>query len=385
MSIDLSQATQNPTVSQETLAQLMGDPPPLSPSEPGKLDPRLFTLGFTIANIRTLLADSLLETDLLGWFLKFGDKQSDGTITPRTTLGSLTIVELFVRTTTASDVHALDTELIGGTTIRPLVLAQRSVPDLPVRDGDFAVTHPKTQLRYRFLNDANCNLLTHHTPWAEAVFLRRSDLRMLNMYLNTHWRTYNNLLFSGAKVNYDVMHDPPLRNNQFTLPGSSGLVPDSSKAFTLKVEPFRDLSLPFVERQERPDRPAPFPDNQLQAKMATDTTQTYSLADVTVADSSTAANGEPFPAVAIGIPCPDYWEVMEEVVERINPISPAAYAAITTAVGDRLANDGVDGISIGGPVYRPSQNILTYLIGLVIAALNAASSWLSDLRNSTSA
>lgn len=352
MPTDLDKATTNATVPQEELIALLqtsGAAPKNDLRKP------LLTVGFTINDIRKKIDDSLADPDFLGWFLKFGSKQSDGTVSSFSFIGEVMLIKLFVRGSLGGP-RTLATEVVPNPGISPKLLWQEPDPGDDGRNEAYQPALEKTKLGFVTIPALETRHLTHHTTWAEAVFLRRSDLRFLRMYLRTFRTTYNDLLFSGAKVNYDIMHAPPLRRNQFSLSGGplpGGKVPDSSKAFSLKAEPFRDESKPFSDPLENGGNSAP----PIGGPTGGGTTTS----------STPPQGGKPFPVSAIGIPCPDYWDVLEEIEDVIKPTSPAEFAALLQTFSDNTDSQGIEGFSTGttpltGATDGPLLRLLTFII-----------------------
>lgn len=351
MPTDSDKATTNATVPREDLLPFLQAVNGFSKDQ---IREPLLTAGFTITNVRQRIDASLADPDFLGWFLKFGAKKPDGSVTSFSFIGEVMLIKFFVRGPLGGT-RTLATEPVANPGIVPKLLWQEADPGNDGRNEAYQPALNRTKLG--FADDATLltKHLTHHTPWAEAVFLRRSDLRFLRMYLRTFKETYNDLLFTGSKVNYDVMHAPPLRRNQFSLEGGpppSGKVPDSSKAFSLKVEPFRNKNISFIDPLDTGGDTAPPVSGPVGG---------------TTSSPPPSPAGKPFPVSAIGIPCPDYWEVLEEIEDVVKPASPAEFAALLKTFEDNTSSQGIDGISTGstaisGPTDNFLLRILTFLI-----------------------
>jgi hypothetical protein len=343
MAIDTSQATKNSTVDQERLQELWE-----GLAVPGKnnLNKPLITIGFTISNVAEKIDESLAEKDLLGWFLKFGERKND-TFSSFTQLSEIKLIKFYARGALGGT-RVLDTQMVPQPGILPKLLWQVDNPGDDGRNEDFDTAISHTNLAFSNLADALTTDLTHHTPWAEAVFLRRSDLRFLRMYLRTFPNIYNDLLFTGAKVNYDVMHMPPMRRNQFSLPTTAldgGKVPDSSKAFTLKVEPLRDEAGDFevpVTGDTSGGQLGPL--EQPDAGNIGGDPSDNAGGNI---NEVPAPTGRPYPAAAIGIPCPDYWEILEEIEDQIQPASPVEFQAMLDTFQSQVEQNGIEGIAAG--------------------------------------
>lgn len=357
---------------------------------PSKQKTYLATVGFTVTNCLTHIQQSLDDSEVLGWFIHFKNAETKDNIS---VLSDLWISKLTLRPFGAS--KKLDMEKIDNLIIEPKIFYQLPNPGNDFRFADYSTSQVKTEGHYIKQSETETTLLTsdlsHYTIWADAAFLRRSDLNLLRLYLLSDQEGYNDFFFSGAKVNFDIMHDPRLRGMQFGLPDPSSpgdTIPNSSAAFSIKVEPFKnqDVILSLEEIN-----------NLLMLEELQEEDQSGSIPGPgDPSDDETSDNKNtipPFPVAAIAAPCPDYWDVIEEIGQSIGINGPAA-AAYLLSLGGGLQSGGISRLSSGfvlpkelidivnGPAPKsPPDDFITALYNFLIDIFNSITSFLERGRD----
>jgi len=199
-------ATEHPTLNPAQLAEINE-----ALITKANLETDLLTLGFTIAGINgqgvmELINNSLSSSnsggEVLGWFFMFKTKEkidSDGE-------------EVYVTNSVVNvgDIPIHEMRLNGGSlfttplnaVVRPSAVSQKPNPGTDGANDDHATAMSHTDTTFHeLLPDKNlpAAYLSYHTNWAEAVFLRRSDLQFLSLYVDTFTDNYDDLFFSGTE------------------------------------------------------------------------------------------------------------------------------------------------------------------------------------------
>jgi hypothetical protein len=289
---------------------------------PNKSAKGFFTFGFTIKDCARIIGESLAEEGLLGWFIHLKN--------PETGEREVTVSCMII--TWEEDQNGVRVPILATRELYQTaegrsdpadfkVFSQLNPPNLGVTEFDKAAKRDITDpvILQGLTNgimvsapNAKIEFLEQHTDWADACFLRRTDIKIMQTLLLAQPDAYNDYFFSGAKVDYNTMHNSKLRVDQFTLSDSFGnLVPDSSKAFTLKAEPiFNDL-----------DEGMPTSEELVQLL-------TQNVATVLSSPTVGMWEGAMFPAAVMGTPCPDFWDYIKELSLHLNVEDPETAKAL---------------------------------------------------------
>lgn len=251
-----------------------------------------FTAGFLIENIDELLPKTgndtetdndididIKSTEVIGWvflFPPFSVERPNEVLISAITINQISLI------TRSNDDIFIDVSPLTRNN-EPVQIKPGIYGSAPYSGGgahDMSYEDAHNLFNPFFLPDSNLHFsrLEGYESWAELSFLGRSDLDLMRTYLDTSFNGYNDFFFSGARMDYRTMHNPKLKVQQHTLVGKvTGIaVPDSSKAFTLKVEPI------VMDKGE--------------SKSNNNSTQRLS------------GNTDSIPIVAKMEPCPDYWD-----------------------------------------------------------------------------
>lgn len=308
-----NKANTNAALSTADKARLLND---LANKVDAKSIPRdaLVTVGFTVRNCTQLIGATLNDPDVLGWFFHLP-------LAANASVGEITMSRLAIRNVQGS--RRLVRETMPSNPrkplIRPKVYLQLPEPDFSdgrplndYREDDYATSMTTTRGQFFNSSAALMSDITHHTEWGRACFFRRSDLKYMQLLIMAQPEPYNDLFFSGSLVRYDIMHNPRLRVMQFTLPHAGGVVPDSGTAFTFKGEPIvNDLLEDDVTTGD-----------ELLEDLAADT----DVFNVPAGTGNSPANPGPtpmFPGAVMASPCPDFWDIINEIGNHLNINSPA--------------------------------------------------------------
>ncbi|MFK8163961.1 MAG: hypothetical protein AB8H12_16060 [Lewinella sp.] len=291
--------------------------------------------GFVIPQINAILnADSNQATDMLGWMFLFPKKEREDTPAMR----QIEIKQLWKTTQGGSVVVYLEDFLPPGT-ILPKICHQVFRTYSSEHTIDYS---PALQLTNIVITDPPAALpisaLTYHRDWAEAAFLRRSDINFLRDYLSANSsQGYNDVFFSGGEVQYGTMHNPRLRVQQHNYKPEGSAMPlyNTGYAFTLKAEPF------IAGRISNPDLPpdSPLPpgedetESELIDKNGTKQAQATENQD---AQESQEVSASKAPGAFMMIPCPDFWDIIHETAVEMSAGDVLFGASIVPQVGENL-------------------------------------------------
>ena len=313
-----TKANTNPALDATDKARLLNDITSQADPKSIQRDP-LITVGFTVRNCTKLIGATLNDPDILGWFFHLP-------LAANASVSQITMSRLAIRSVQGT--RRLVKENISSPPnsplIRPKIFLQRPEPDFS--DGRPLSDHRKDNYSDaqvttggKFLNSQVPIMtdLTHHTEWGRACFVRRSDLKYMQLLIMAQPEPYNDLFFSGSLVTYDIMHNPRLRVMQFSLEHNGSVVPDSGTAFTLKGEPIV---------------------NNLIADNATSGTDlledlsvdsdAFNLPDVGAPPPADAGQTPMFPGAVMASPCPDFWDIINEIGNHLNLNTPGDAQAL---------------------------------------------------------
>ncbi len=281
-----------------------------------------YTAGFTIPNILDKLpASNSTDIDLIGWMILFPKTG------PETEMRKIEIKKLWKSTSGGFSV-LFTADFISADTIIPHICrqvprtssSQHTIGYFPALTLTQTVFTP--QLTGLLMGD-----LSHHRTWAEASFIRRTDLDLLRDYLNpANQNGYDDVFFSGAEVKYSTMHNPRLRVQQHNYPSPPPIY-DTGHAFTLKAEPFNAAAVAPVPP------PTPLPKPPIPSATAAAATGQPSGSSLV----STASA----PGAFLMIPCPDFWEVSQGIAKEMAAGDFWFGKSLVTTVQERLSPTAV--------------------------------------------
>jgi hypothetical protein len=289
--------------------------------------------GFIIPQIHAVLnADSNQATDMLGWMFLF--PKEEGVDTPA--MRQIEVKQLWKTTQGGSVVVYLEDFLPPGM-ILPKVCHQES----RTYSSEHTINYyPAHQLTNIVIADPPVELpitaLTYHRNWAEAAFLRRSDINFLRDYLASNSsQGYNDVFFSGGEVQYGTMHNPRLRVQQHNYKPEGASIPlyNTGHAFTLKAEPFISGS------NSTPDPPTDTPlppvegEKEIELIETTDLNQTQARRN----QESQQVSAAKAPGAFMMIPCPDFWDIIHETATEMSAGDVLFGASLVPEVGETLS------------------------------------------------
>ncbi|WP_157472235.1 hypothetical protein [Neolewinella persica] len=257
---------------------------------------RHYTAGFTIPGIYNLLpSSSSTDTDLIGWMFLF---PTGGTTVP---MKQIEIKKLWKSTQNGFSVLFTE-DFISADFIIPHICTQAPRTYSSQHSIDYIPALALTQTVFTPRPEGlDISDLSHHRTWAEASFVRRTDLDILRLYLDpANGNGYNDVFFSGAEVRYSTMHNPRLRVQQHNYPSPPPIY-DSGHAFTLKAEPFDVTAVappPPVQEGDLIDQFDPIEGT---------------VEGVKPPQVSTQVPAAKAPGAFMMIPCPDFWEVSQGI------------------------------------------------------------------------
>lgn len=291
------------------------------------------TAGFTIDNIGELMAgfraDRQAEKDqeverimaeckgdpvpvqpvipqLIGWVFKF--PKNEGTRLVRNIKVERMDMRLSATGTTFPQVPLLYDN--APVILRPKVFYQRSTVDTDEFALPYGVAFPHTAPGMFDAPDLTMADLEGYFRWSDLAMLQRGHLADFADFIFADGASiYNDLFFSGARLDYQTMHNPGMRLEQLNLKDSQpkdaagqpiNLVghPDSRTPFTLKAEPF------IAATQTKKDGSGAGEKEIVQEALAT-VVRRSAPADVVESDSA--------PVSAHLFPCPTVWEYSNEL------------------------------------------------------------------------
>lgn len=365
-----NKANTNPALNDADKARLLAD---ITNKFDAKSLPRevLITVGFTVRNCTQLIGNTLNDPDVLGWFFHLPNQVN-------AFVGQITMSRLAIRTVQGTRRLVKEPMSSPPNTplIRPKVFIQRPEPDFsdgrPLsehREDDYAAAIVTTDSKFFNSTAAIMSDLTHHTEWGRACFVRRSDLKYMQLLIMAQPEPYNDLFFSGSLVTYDIMHNPRLRVMQFTLPHAEGFVSDSGTAFTFKGEP--------IVNDIEEDNVSTGDDLLEDLSTASD----VSIFPDGVGDDPAPDDEEQvpmFPGAIMASPCPDFWDIINEIGNHLNINSPAEAEALLQVydeVEDTIIGNG------GGNQPALEQLLLEKNQGLLYRILSAIINFFTFLRD----
>ncbi len=299
-----------------------------------------YTAGFTIPDVYNLLPiSSSTDTDLVGWMFIF--PTGEGT----KEMQQVEIKKLW-KTTEGGFSVLFTQDFIPAGVIQPHICTQ--VPRTYSSQHTIGYVPALTLTQTAFTpqpNGLSLSDLSHYRKWAEAAFIRRTDLDLLRVYLDpANGNGYNDIFFSGAEVRYSTMHNPRLRVQQHNYPAPPPIY-DSGHAFTLKAEPFDATATapPLPQRDELIDA-------QVTGEIDGDTAPVP-----TVSEEIPAARA---PGAFMMIPCPDFWEVSQGIAAAMSTGDFLFGRNLIPAVQERLSPAAVRALYKTGQKVRAVESTL---------------------------
>jgi hypothetical protein len=287
--------------------------------------------GFTIPQIHAVLnADSNLATDMLGWMFLFPKGEEDSY-----PMQDIEIKQLWKTTQGGSVVVYLEDFLPPGM-IRPKICHQVTRTYSSEHTIDYSSALQLTNIVIADPpEELQVSALTHHRNWAEAAFLRRSDINFLRDYLASNSsQGYNDVFFSGGEVQYGTMHNPRLRVQQHNYKPEGSVLPlhNTGHAFTLKAEPFIAGRTPF------PDRPITDPISPVESGTKIELIDEVDLDQDQQREAleSQQVSAAKAPGAFMMIPCPDFWDIVHETASEMSAGDILFGASLVPQVSETL-------------------------------------------------
>jgi len=242
---------------------------------------------------------------LIGWVFKFPKNAG-----PRL-ISNILVERMDMKlSATRTDFPQVPLEYTGGgtVTLRPKVFYQRSTVDTDEFALPYSPAFPHTEPGMFDAPNLTMADLEGYFRWADLAMLQRGHLADFADFIFADGASqYNDLFFSGARLDYQTMHNPGMRLEQLNLKDSQpkdaagqpiNLVgqPESRTPFTLKAEPY------IAATRNKKDGSGAGEKEIVQGVMAN---------VVGRAETSNVGEGE-VPISAHMFPCPTVWEYSNE-------------------------------------------------------------------------
>ncbi|SER14563.1 hypothetical protein [Neolewinella agarilytica] len=287
------------------------------------------TAGFTIDNIGDLMAgfrsDRQAEKDqeverimaeckgdpvpvqpvipqLIGWVFKF--PKNEGTRLVRNIRVERMDMFLSATSTTFPETPLKHTngDMV---TLRPKIFYQRSTVNTDEFALPYGVAFPHTEPGMFDAPDLTMADLEGYFRWSDLAMLQRGHLADFADFIFADGASvYNDLFFSGARLDYQTMHNPSMRLEQVNLKDSATSIlvgqPESRTPFTLKAEPF------IAATRNKKDGSSAGEKEVVQGSVAF-------VAGGAATANAVEEESESPPISAHLYPCPTIWEYSNEV------------------------------------------------------------------------
>ncbi len=299
------------------------------------------TLGFVIENIANYLPSFGERPLFLGWMFHFTSQSTPRD--PFDNISEITVSEVVLEEQ-GDGSYQITSSPLTDMTINPMVNFQVQVPEYIESSDNYLNYLNKTLSGYKSAENTVDSIeplikkLEGYMPWADAAYIRATDLRLLKTYLLNDPSGYNDVFFSGAKVNFSTMNNARLRMEQRYLKLDSGILNtdkdgykdstidlegiiknigqdsylDSSVAFTLKAEPVLNRLPPVPPDsgdQDKGDEEAP-------GSGSGSGSGNLSLMSSGGAGGDGTESKPMMPAVFPLVGCPKYWAVFQAIRDQ---------------------------------------------------------------------
>lgn len=344
------------------------------------------TLGFTIENIADKLPDFGEDPLLLGWMFFFIKEKT--TTNPNRdrieNIADIRMKEVRLVTNGRRSYQMVMNDMPDPYTITPLLHTQEEAPvflpnvteqtpDGPViRVPNYDQCLSSTVSGYASPTDIDgpeaplIVNLEEYQAWADAAYIRATDLRLLKTYLVNDAAGYDDVFFSGAELDYSTLHNARLRLEQRYLRLDPGILEDDGNgkqrfkdgkrdgkildqtidndyylevgvAFTLKAEPILKTMVSDDEEEDasgannddnNPDDSNEPSNGDSDGSRATDNDDS--------GDTNFALSGEMMPGAFTLVNCPNTWTLMQALRDEaaVATGNPAARQYPVSATGD---------------------------------------------------